>query len=90
MDPTPLVNLGPLLQYGFAGFALIQFAAGVWICLKGLAVLSDLKDVIAANAAAMGSVEKRLDDLSDRIEGTPCRMTLDQLRDLVRRLQPQG
>lgn len=90
MDPIPIVNLGPLLQYGFAGFALIQFGAFLWLGVKGLGVLTDLRDVIGVNAAAMAATKDELADVREEIRGQPCRMTIEQLAALVKRLQPQG
>ncbi len=88
MDSQSIVNFGPLLQYGFAGFALIQLVVFGWVCLKFVDVLSSVRDVVAANTAAMGTVDKSVEDLREEIRGTPCRMTVDQLRELVKRLQP--
>ena len=90
MEPQQIVNLGPLLQYGFAGFALIQLGAFVLVCFKFAGALLSVRDVVAANTAAMGTVDKSVEDLRTEIRNTPCRMTVEQLRELVRRLQPQG
>lgn len=90
MEPQQIVNLGPLLQYGFAGFALIQLGAFVWVCARFCAVLVSVRDVVAANTAAMGTVDKSVEDLRTELRDSPCRMTVEQLRELVRRLQPQG
>lgn len=98
MEPsTPILNLAPLLDYGFAGFALIQFAAGVWICLKGLVVLSSVRDVVAANTAALVVMDRSLADNAAIVQGCkeellrrPCQMTRDQLCEFLRRLQPSA
>lgn len=90
MDTASLINLGPLLQYGFAGFCLIQFATFVWLGLKAIDTLNALRDALAAQTAATGSVNLSIAELRKDYETHPCRMTLDQLREYLRRLQPQG
>jgi hypothetical protein len=91
MDPSaPLVALGPLLQYGFAGFCLIQFGTFVWLGLRGIDVLTSLRDALAAQTAATAAVNASIEELRKDAETQPCRMTLEQLREFIRRLQPQG
>lgn len=91
MDPsTPLVALGPLLQYGFAGFCLIQFGTFVWLGLRGIEVLTSLRDALAAQTAATDAVNTSIAELRKDSEAHPCRMTIDQLREFIRRLSPQG
>lgn len=93
MDPSSIVNLAPILQYGFAAAWLIQFVAGIWIFVKGLDVLASVRDHVAANTAALQALEKRIDDhlsevasAKEEIMHRPCQMTIEQLRDYVRRM----
>lgn len=85
------------MQYGFAGFCLIQLGCGVWLCLKGLVVLSSVRDVVAANTAVMVTMDHSLQENRQVVQGAkeelirrPCQMTTDQLREYLRRVQPQG
>lgn len=95
MDPTQIVQMGPLLQWGFAGFCLIQFAAGMWLLFRGLGVLASVRDVVAANTAAIAAVDKTLTTHSAELQSTheeiirrPCQMSAEQLREWLRRLSP--
>lgn len=97
MDDAPILNLAPLMQYGFAGFAFVQLVCGVFICLKGIQVLASVRDVVQANTAAAAAVDKTLGELRTEIGSEkeeflrrPCQMTPEALRELLRKLQPQG
>jgi hypothetical protein len=90
MDPALLPTLGPLMQLGFAGFCLIQFGTFVWLGLKAIQTLDALRDALAAQTAATAAVNTSIAELRKDYETHPCRMTIEQLREYIRRLQPQG
>lgn len=50
--------LTPIFQYGFAGFCGILLGILVWLIRELLKVLKENNSVIAANTAAIASVDK--------------------------------
>jgi hypothetical protein len=88
MPPESIVNLGPLLQYGFAGAWLIQFSVFTWLGLRALEALGSVRDTAQGNTAAVAGLAAGIDELREDLREHPCHMTLEELRDLVRRLQP--
>jgi len=51
MEPTTI--MGPVIQYGFAGFSLILLAILVWLIRELLTVLKTNNRVIAENTQAI-------------------------------------
>ena len=77
MEPTSI--MGPLIQYGFAGFSLILLAVLVWLIRELLTVLKANNKVIAENTQAIKSVDKSTKDtfgimveIKDELLKRPC------------------
>jgi len=85
---TAVINLTPLVQYGFAGYAFAQLVIGCWIALKLVEVLGAVRDAVCAANGSTTANTAAVEDLRADLRNNPCRMTVDQLRDLVRRLAP--
>ena len=90
-----LTILHPLLQYGFAGFALLQFSVGVWLFLRALQVLTDLQSVNAQNTSAIATLDatarhqqQLLAQIKDHLLARPCLLSHDVVDMLVRRIPP--
>lgn len=56
MPGSEIVNLSPVLQWGFAVFALLLLAVLVWLVKQLLAVLRAANEIIAQNTVAMDNV----------------------------------
>lgn len=77
MGPTSI--MGPLIQYGFAGFSLILLAVLVWLIRELLTVLKANNKVIAENTQAIKSVDENTKDtfgimveIKDELLKRPC------------------
>jgi len=72
----------PLIQGGFAVFALLLLAVNVWLVKQLLRVLKDNSQVIAGNTRAIESVaaiasdtKGLMEELRDELWKRPCLMT---------------
>jgi hypothetical protein len=79
MGPQDLVNLAPILQWGFAGFALILLGVLVWLINKLLDVLHRTAGVIGHNtrasrdlASVVQQVSQTTADVRDRLLTWKC------------------
>lgn len=79
MDPTTIVPLAPVLQWGFAGFALLLLGVIVWLIRQLLDVLAKTNRVVHANTAVMRSVhetaqksDRTLDAIRRVLDRRPC------------------
>lgn len=86
MEVATLIQLAPLLQYGFAGAWLIQFGVGVWLFLRAIEVLDRVGDTVQANTEVVSH-------LKSHCEAEP-RLSLDQfgrlMHDWVQRPTPSA
>jgi len=55
-ESQAILNFAPILQWGFAGFALALLAVLVWLVRQLLAVLKASNEIIAGNTVAMHDV----------------------------------
>jgi hypothetical protein len=79
MDPQQIVPLGPVLQWGFAGFSLLLLAVVVWLIRQLLKVLVRNNKVIQANTGVIRSVREDskqiradLQIIRHVLDGRPC------------------
>ena len=82
MDPgaeTLVTLLSPVLQWGFAGFALILLGVLVWTIQQLLGALRSTDDVVANNTQALDrqtslvqEVRRTTTDLRDRVLAFDC------------------
>jgi hypothetical protein len=80
MDPTQTIDtMKPVIQYGFAGFAVLQLAVIVWMFRQLLTQLRSTTRVIHGNTGAIRAVNEVADDtktllqdLRDRLLSRPC------------------
>jgi len=82
MDPgaeTLVTLLSPVLQWGFAGFALILLGVLVWTIQQLLGALRSTGDVVANNTQALDrqtslvqEVRRTTTDLRDRVLAFDC------------------
>jgi len=77
--PEQILSLAPVLQWGFAGFALILLGVLVWVIRALLGVLQSTGDVIGGNTQALNhntelveQVRDTAGDLRDRVLQFKC------------------
>lgn len=69
----------PVIQAGFAGFCVLQFGIIVWLIRRLLAALESSNLIVAANTAAINTLDSRMVDsialqreIHDKLLLRPC------------------
>lgn len=65
-------SVTPFMQYGFAGFAFIQFLAFVWVCYKAITVIGENTMVIRQLNERDIESTRMIADIRDRLLSRPC------------------
>jgi hypothetical protein len=58
-------SITPFMQYGFAGFAFVQFAAFVWIAYKAVMVIAENTQVIKQLNDRDMEQARKIDEIRD-------------------------
>jgi uncharacterized membrane protein YccC len=83
-DLTVTPMLAPIVQYGFAGFAVVLLAVLVWLIKQLLSLQEKTNRLIEANIEAIRELSNRTGDelklireLRDRLLARPCLISKD-------------
>ena len=88
MNEALLQTWSPVIQYGFAGFAVLLLGVVVWLIRQLLKVLKETGEIIRGNTLALDAVSSTagqsrelMSQIRDQLLSRPCMLTEKELQE---------